>query len=95
MQVHNGEKRSEPRVALFSPLNFVLNPGKDNLFLDGVVINASNSGLCIYSFIPLDRGQEIALSLSQQKFTIQWSKKLHNDFYMSGLMSTNSGDVTP
>jgi len=84
------EKRGEPRRLVYYTTKFGLNP-EDISHLRGVIINISNSGLCIFSPDPLPKGQEITikapLPLMDERFVVRWSNKLLDDFFMVGLMS--------
>jgi hypothetical protein len=84
------EKRGEPRRLVYYTTRFGLNP-EDTSHLRGVIINISNSGLCIFSPNSLTRGQEIVikapLPLMDERFVVRWSNKLLDDFFMVGLMS--------
>jgi len=85
------EKRGEPRRLVYYTTRFGLGP-ENTSHSRGVIINISNSGLCIFSPDPLDRGQEIVikapLPLMDERFVVRWSNKLLDDFFMVGLMST-------
>jgi hypothetical protein len=84
------EKRREPRRLVYYTTRFGLNP-EETSHLRGIIINISNSGLCIFSPDPLHRGQEITikapLPLLDERFTVCWTNKLLDDFFMVGLMS--------
>jgi hypothetical protein len=85
------EKRVEPRRLVYYTTRFGLNP-ENTSHVGGVIINISNSGLCIFSPAPLNRGQEIVikapLPLLDERFIVRWTNKLLDDFFMVGLMST-------
>ena len=84
------EKRSEPRRLVYYTARFGLSP-ENTSHLRGVIINISNSGLCIFSPNSLAKGQEIIikvpLPLLDERFVVRWSNKLLDDFFMVGLMS--------
>jgi len=84
------EKRGEPRRLVYYTTKFDLNP-ENTSHLRGVIINISNSGLCIFSPNSLTRGQEIVikapLPLLDERFIVRWSNELLDDFFMVGLMS--------
>ena len=80
------ERRYEIRHECDIPAEFVLNDGADQT-VKGVILNFSDSGLCINSSIPLDRGQRIIIKRSNgsiptrhQAFTVQWASA-----HMAGL----------
>ena len=66
--------RQEIRHKWDVPVEFVLNNGADKI-VKGVILNLSDSGLCINSSIPLTIGQEIIIKESvpmrHQAFTVQ------------------------
>lgn len=84
------EKRGEPRRLVYYSTRFGLAP-ENTSHSRGVIINISNSGLCIFSPNSLHRGQEIIikapLPLMEERFVVRWSNKLLDDFFMVGLMS--------
>ena len=84
------EKRIESRRLVYYPTRFALNP-ENTSHWKGVIINISNSGLCIFSPNSLADGQEVIikapLPLLDERFVVCWSNKLLDDFFMVGLMS--------
>lgn len=92
MSREDNRGRSEPRVTFFSPIQFVTReePGR---FLKGVVNNISQSGMGIYSFDSLSEGQEIVVASTlpnaHNEYTVRWSRKLMDDFFMAGLRSAD------
>ena len=84
------ERRKEPRHLHYSSVKFKSpRDGNDDELLDGTVINISSSGLCIYSFVPLSEGQKITimddLPTKHRNFTVRWSNKWLEDFFVAGL----------
>ena len=59
-----------------SPVEFNLQDADDKI-VKGVILNIGDSGLCINSAIPLNKGQEITiksfLPIRHQTFTVQWT----------------------
>jgi hypothetical protein len=79
----NIERRRQIRHKFLSSVEFVLNDAGDRI-MKGVLLNISDSGLCMYSYVPLGKGQKIiiksSLPIRHQAFTVQWS-----NVYMTGL----------
>jgi hypothetical protein len=79
------ETRRETRYKFVSPLEFVLSDAADKT-VKGVILNISDSGLCIKSSITLKRGQQIiiksSLPIRHTTFTARW-----NNASMTGLSS--------
>lgn len=73
------ENRHEIRHTCNFPVEFVLNDAADKT-LKGVILNRSDSGLCINSSIPLTKGQKIiikgSIPMQHPAFTVQWSSAL-------------------
>ena len=69
-------KRREIRHKSELPVELVLNNGTDKI-VKGVVLNYSESGLCINSSIPLNMGQKVvikgSISTPHEAFTVRWS----------------------
>jgi len=83
------ERRQEIRHECDIPVEFVLNDGPDQT-VKGVILNFSDSGLCVNSSVPLKRGQGIFIMGSQgsvptrhQAFTVQWSSE-----HMAGFLNS-------
>jgi PAS domain S-box-containing protein len=78
-------KRQETRHNCYFPVEFALKDAVDKT-VKAVVLNFSDSGLCINSSIPLNRGQKIIMKGSiptrHHVFTVQWSSAL-----MAGLFA--------
>jgi hypothetical protein len=70
------ERRLQTRHTFLCPVEFMLNETSDKP-VNGVILNFSESGLCIYSLIPLNKGQKIIirspLPIRHATFTVQWS----------------------
>lgn len=82
------EKRREPRYPYYSAIDFSLVEKGDEL-LRGFVVNMSDSGLCIHSFVPLSEGQEITvvsdLPSKHRRFNVRWRDRLFKDSFTVGL----------
>lgn len=83
-----GDKRKERRTLLFTPIEFVADKEVDEI-LNGVIVNLSDSGMNIFSYVPLSEGQKITiirpLHIPHQEFIVQWIHKYLDDFFMLGL----------
>jgi len=79
------ETRRETRHAFESPVEFVLSDAADKT-VKGVILNISDSGLCIKSSITLKREQKIiiksSLPIQHKTYTARW-----NNASMTGLSS--------
>ena len=77
------ERRRQIRNKFLSLVEFEL-PDAEGETAKGVVRNIGESGISIYSFIPLNKGQEIvvrdALPTHHQTFTVKWTNS-----HMTGL----------
>jgi hypothetical protein len=73
------ERCDEIRHKCDVPVEFVVNDGADQT-VKGVILNFSDSGLCINSSIPLNRGQRIIIKgtipTRHQEFTVRWNNAL-------------------
>jgi hypothetical protein len=88
------ERRANTRTAYFHLIKYVLDPDFPNKIFRGCTINISSSGLRLYIYDLLNKGQEIFIisSLSSSppgpKGTVRWVKKLHDNTYEIGLEFT-------
>lgn len=89
MSAESIDRRSEPRHTYFSSIEFALQTEHGEELLIGTSINISNSGLCIYSYVPLSVGQEITIKNAfpsrNRTYTVRWMNRLLDDFFMVGL----------
>ena len=90
------EERREPRTSRYWAVEFYLKSRPDQP-MKGIGTNVSKSGLGIFSFVPLTEGQEIALleeipPATHQEYTVRWSKKLIENFFMVGLTAEAPAD---
>ncbi len=90
MSVKNIEKRTETRYPICKKVEYTGSTGEN---FNGLAINISNSGLCLYIYNILNREQEItinsALPVSCQTATVCWVNQVDTDFYMAGLIRKN------
>jgi regulator of replication initiation timing len=70
------DTRREPRHTFVSPGEFVLRGAADKT-VKCVILNISDSGLCINSSIPLNKGQKIivksSLPIRHKTYTVRWN----------------------
>jgi hypothetical protein len=92
------EERREPRTSRYWSIEFYVKsrPGQP---MKGIGTNVSKSGLGIFSFVPLIEGQEISIMkevppATHAEYTVRWSKKLVEDFFMVGL-TTETPEAPP
>jgi len=90
----NGERRKDIRYDLPKKIEYVLNPETSGKIYSGVTVNISNSGLCLYIFHPLTKGQKIiiqsTLPVPYQTAMVLWIKKVDDDLYKAGVMFTDN-----
>jgi hypothetical protein len=85
------ERRANPRQTHFHLIKYILNSDTPDKIFKGVTINISPSGLRLYIYNLLSKGQEIIIisSLSglqnSQKGTVRWVNKLYDNTYEAGL----------
>jgi len=83
-------RRKESRAFCFARLKFVADI-KAHKILNGVIVNRSDSGMEIFSYIPLSENQKVTIIsppyLSQKTFIVKWIRKYLDDFFMIGLKS--------
>lgn len=85
------ERRANPRQTHFHLVKYILNPDIPDRIFKGVTINISSSGLRLYLYNLLSKGQEIIIisslsgSQNSQKGTVRWINKVHDNTYEAGL----------
>ena len=88
------ERRAHNRKAYFHLIKYILDPDFPNKIFKGYTINISSSGIRLYIYDLLNKGQEIFIisslsaSPSGPKGTVRWVKKLHDHTYEVGLEFT-------
>ncbi len=86
-------KRVRQRHNYFTKVEYVVDPDEDaqGKTYKGFINNISVTGVCMFVFNPLDKGQEIIikdkLPYLRQRFRVVWIKRVGINFYMTGLMS--------
>ena len=85
------ERRANTRNTYFHLIKYVLDPELPDKIFKGYTINISPSGMRLYIYDLLSKGQEIfiisSLSASQSgpRGTVRWVNKLHANTYEVGL----------
>jgi hypothetical protein len=84
------DQRSEERYNFPYTIEYVLNPSTTDEILEGVAINISKSGLCLYTHNLLREGQEITIKsimpTSSQNAIVKWIEKIDHIYYKVGLV---------
>lgn len=84
------ERRRHPRHAHTDNIEYCLNPTDLTTIFQGICINISESGMCLYTFKPIYAGQKIliknVLPVPYQKAEVIWVKEKSEDLYRAGLM---------
>lgn len=91
MAFQSTERRADPRAPYFHLIKYILDPDFPNKICKGYTINISSSGMRLYSYDLLGKGQEIFIlsSLSSPETgpvgTVRWVNKLYDNTYEVGL----------
>ncbi len=84
------ERRAEIRYSYISSVQFSSPSENGEELFVGTTINISESGLCLYSYVPLSEGRKITIKspfrARYRTFTVRWVSKLLDDFFMVGLL---------
>lgn len=86
-----GDERSNRRFPYYSTIGYVESRGKGNRILNGLTINRSIRGLCLFIFHPLDKGEKIVITndsqnaVSAQTGTVIWVKEINKEMFKVGL----------
>ena len=84
------DKRRHLRYSFPYSVEYILDPHTTDKIFKGILINISNSGLCLRIFYHLAEGQKITIKsiipIPCQKATVRWIKKCDNHSYIAGLM---------
>jgi hypothetical protein len=84
------ERRRHQRRPHADNIEFCLIPSDLTTILRGISIDISDSGMCLYTFTPMNTGQNILiknfLPVPYQKATIRWVKKHTEGLYRVGLL---------
>jgi hypothetical protein len=92
MEALGSRQRSEPRHVLFFPVEVTLRFGKDEKISKGIIINCSESGLCVCSYAFPSEGQEISVQspqhIPERRYVVRWVNKQSDIFFMAGMSSS-------
>jgi hypothetical protein len=84
------DQRREERYGFPYTIEYVLNPSATDEIFEGVAINISKSGLCLYTHNILREGQEITIKsimpITSQNATVKWIEKIDHIYYKVGLV---------
>jgi hypothetical protein len=86
-----GEKRKFIRhdFAIKVAIKFISGPSEGEIH-EGFLANKSSSGLCLFTFNPLDIGEEIMLKnniyIPFQKAIVKWIQEVNKEWYAVGLI---------
>ncbi len=88
MSFEGPERRLEPRISFYCPVEFVLKTEPDRI-LKGAVRDVSRSGLGLTSYTELRAGQEIIIKsivpTPHREYTVRWLVKVREDLFSVGL----------
>ncbi len=84
------ERRIHKRRPHADSIEFCLIPSDLTTTLRGISIDISDSGMCLYTFTPINTGQNIVINnflpVPYQKATVRWVKKHTEELYRVGIM---------
>jgi len=90
MPVEFYSARTEPRDDYYHQIEYILDPASTDEIYKAVTINVSESGIGLYVFKPLARGQQImiknAIRGSRKTGTVRWHKKVNESIYRIGVL---------
>jgi hypothetical protein len=88
MSFDGAERRCEPRIPFYCPIEFALKSDPDKI-LKGAVHDINRLGLGMTSYTQLSAGQEIIIKsiipTSYTEYTVRWSVKVKEDLFSVGL----------
>lgn len=83
------DRRKTERYPFPASIQYGLNGGSDPSLSKAVTMNVSSSGLCMYLFEKMEKGQEITINdehpALKGRARVQWINKLENSFFIAGL----------
>ena len=86
----NVERRNGLRYDFPQRIEYILSPEISEKVYQGVTINISNTGACLYLVNLLAEGQRIIikknLPVFYQTALVRWTKKVDDDLYKAGVM---------
>lgn len=82
------DQRKQERINVESKIEYILNH-TDQVFLEGDIVDITESGLCFQTTKELREGQEIIiknnLPVNSQIATVVWIEKINDNYYKVGL----------
>jgi PilZ domain len=87
------ERRRQPRCDFSDTIDFCIKPfALDETPFHGLILNISESGLCLYTSNSLNVGQELIIKTTLRapvvKATIRWVRKYRDDLFRIGATFT-------
>ena len=94
------ERRSTYRKDYPSSVEYVVHNGSDfqskQSSKKAIMVNVSNEGICLYTFNPVNKGEQISLlqrpsGVEQEIATVQWIRQEKSGVFKAGLMFQDKG----
>ena len=83
------DKRRHRRNSIVTAVEYALNSLHPDETFDGVLADISDSGLCLLTTTPLNKGEEILVKINPAAFSqgavVRWSKQYDNLYCKAGL----------
>lgn len=83
------EQRRNLRYGFMYTVDYILNSAKTDEIYNGVTIDISNSGLCLYTKNCLSEGQEITiksvLPVYSENAVVRWAESVDESSYKVGM----------
>jgi hypothetical protein len=80
--------RRHPRNDIISIIEYIVEPSTEESF-DGVVANISESGFCLFTTCPLDKGDKISIKKKRLEAsgtaTVRWIDRSNKYYCKAGL----------
>ena len=87
--IPNTNRRRQKRKVKMDTIEYVIEPSTTNETFDGVLVNFSETGLCILTNDPLNKGQQIRITDNghaiNQAAVVRWTEKYNDLYYKVGL----------
>ncbi len=95
MSSDSHERRCEPRIPFYCPVEFILKSEPDKI-LKGAIRDINRLGLGLTSYTELAVGQEIIVKsiipTSYREYVVRWSVKVNEDLFSVGLKADESAE---
>ena len=83
------DQRKHGRKDVVNIIEYVIEEFHVHEVFEGIIANISDSGFCLLTTNPLDKGTKIAIRnqmhINSQSAAVRWSTKKHNLYYKVGL----------